>query len=217
MKTIILTLTYFLLSTHLLAQENHAIIHTDFTKHLKNKNLKDSIYHIEINGIDVSQSGKSFKVPIKKNHFDTIKFSHQNKKETWAIMKLLNETHYQLENNSCSFYTLQAQIKPLQGIVKFSIKNQDSISYLVGIDDFDRIINRRKFDRFYYTIPSPMCPFAARPIEIKSLDGELVTSIKFHFLHGEKLKVIYDQKSDTMVLKLKGRVKNKSKLKHYAL
>ena len=116
-----------------------------------------------------------FKIPINELGYDTIRYSTSNNdSNNWAIMKLKPNSRYEVKSNSCSFYTIKPKVNPKQGMVQLIINSQDTSSYLVGIAGFDRRINRNSIDEFYYTPPSVMCPYSAKPIAIKTHNKEIL-------------------------------------------
>jgi len=164
----------------------------------------------EINGIACNKPGSHCAIHINQLGFDTIKYVDKNNNETVSIMKLRPEVHYQLKSNSCSIYTLQPVYAPLQGMTHFTIVGNSTIDFIVGIDALDqRTMNRTLVDEFYYSPPSANCPFAARSIQIHSLENEVVFTLNYHFLHGELLGVKFNSDTKEVELNMLGHIRDK--------
>jgi len=198
--------------TQLYGQAHVAYIEVDSTFL---KQSKDNYF--EINGIDVSKPKSIITIPINEYGFDTIRYGYFDKKHVnHAIMKLKEDVRYRLNSNSCSFYTIRPAENPLQGMVQFTIDSPDITSYLAGVGNLDyRKLSSQQKDEFYYTPPSAMCPFAARSIEIKTMDEETINEFKYHFLHGELLGVKYHADDNSFKLTLSGYIRDKSDYKYY--
>lgn len=167
-------------------------------------------YVIEINGVDVGETDKTYTIPINTNSFDTIKYSFNNNSTNWAIMKLRHDVKYELLSNSCSFYTIKPKVQPKQGMIQFKINSKDTISYLVGIAGFDmRKLNKNQIDKFYYTPPSAMCPYSAKSIEIQTINQETIGRIRYHFLHGELLGIEFNENDNSIEINLYGYIRDK--------
>jgi len=205
-----ISILFCFLTVQLIGQNECAFIEANFDSISLNKS-----YSIEVNGIDISQSNKVYKIPIKTFGYDTIRYTLNRKTDDWAIMKLRSNTQYEIRSNSCSFYTIKPKINPKQGMVQFIIKSKSTINYLVGIDGFDRTINRNSIDEFYYTPPSAMCPYSAKPIEINSIKGETLKRVRFHFLHGELVGVKYNEEVDSLELNLYGHIRDEDDYRYY--
>jgi len=139
MKKVILNILIFLplVVSQLIGQNQYAQLRTE----LDFNNL-DIPYYIELNGVTLNQDKSKYSIPINTVGFDTIKYKLDGNELNWAIMKLRQNTEYEINSNSCSFYSLKPIEDPKQGMVQFKIKSKDTLSYLVGIDGFDRKINR---------------------------------------------------------------------------
>lgn len=167
-----------------------------------------------INEVDVTVPSSKIEVPINQSGFDTIKLIRSDVVRLVAIMKLKQNHSYSLAYNSCSFYTLQPKIDPLQGMTHFRIESNTDESYFVGIDYF-RELSRNMIDEFYYSPPSAMCFFAARPIEVRTIKEERILEVKYHFLHGELIGVVYDSTANSLEINLYGHIRDKSDYRHY--
>ena len=87
---------------HINGQSQYAYIDTEFD--FINNDLS---YYIELNGVDLSHNNRTYSIPISTTGFDTIKYRFNENSLAWAIMKLRPDTKYQIDSNSCSFYTLE--------------------------------------------------------------------------------------------------------------
>jgi len=175
----------------------------------------DIQFNIELNGINLNQDKSEYTIPINTTGFDTIKYKLNGSELDWAIMKLRPNTEYQINSNSCSLYTLRPTQEPKQGMVQFIIKSQDTTSYYVGVDGFDRRVNRNSIDEFYYSPPSAMCPYSAKSIEIQTLDRDNLRTVNFHFLHGELVGVKFNKDDNTIELDLFGYVRDENDYRYY--
>ncbi len=198
-----LLLFLYSISLNLNGQEPIAIIETSFD--FLDKNMS---FSFTINGVDVSRTDQNYPIIINKIGFDTIAFSFNNNPKTIALMKLRQNSIYQLDSNICGMYIFKPKEEAKQGMVQFRIEGEDSTKYTVGVGGMShRTISRETIDEFYYAPPSVICPFAARVIEIDSNEGEPIQRIPFHFLHGELIGVVYNAKADSAELSLYGHIR----------
>ncbi len=191
------------INCQLIGQDENAIIHTNYE--FINMEMN---FNIIVNGVDVSQTKQEYSIPINKIGFDTLEVSFNNNSPSIAIMKMKPNQIYQLNSNSCSMYVIHPKKEPKQGMVQFRIENRDTSSYLVSVDELnERKINRETIDEFYYTPPSANCRFSAKSLLIKSVEGENIIKIPFHFLHGELVGVLYDGETKTAEVNLFGYIR----------
>ncbi len=144
-----------------------------------------------LNGQDISKSCHSIRIQINDDGFDTLRYLQNDILVHEAYMKLRANETYELNRNSCSFYTLEPSINATQGSIEFSVECKVDTSFLVGIGEFVELNNGQADERRFY-LASAMCLFSAKLIEVKNMDEQTVVGIKFHFLHGEQLKVIFN-------------------------
>lgn len=194
----------------LVAQVPKAYIYTDYQ--YPNKDLE---FKIKVNGIDVSTSNSNFEIPINRIGFDTIVSKFYNNAESLAILKLKPNHSYILSSNTCSLYEIKPEEAAKLGMVKFRIESKDMTNYVVNVDGLsEREINRENKDDYYYTPPSAMCRFAAKSIEIKSTKSQVLQTILFHFLHGERLEIIYYAEQDQSNVQLRGFVNSEKEYRY---
>ena len=60
-----------------------------------------------------------------------------------------------------------------------------------------------------------MCPYAAKSIEIQTLNRETLKTIKFHFLHGELVGAKFNKDKNTIELDLYGYIRDERDERDY--
>jgi hypothetical protein len=135
-----------------------------------------------------------------------------------------NETYVIEPGCCCADFAIKPRQKPRQGIIVFTNKSKRDLAFNVGDSNIDTVkSNQTKWLPFY---ESAMCPFKPAIINITELDyysekydfrmGQDYESLKveqdkfilantyFHFLHGEKIELFYNDKKKHLELRLAG-------------
>ncbi len=194
-------LVFCLTSTFLGAQTDAAFIKKD-------TNIWTAMappFQIEVNGVEIPFTGDLIKTRINERGFDTIVFQNARFRKV-SIMKLRPGNTYLIHDNTCSFYTLQPTQGSKRGVVKFKVDKGENKLYRVG-NDITRVYHANKRDKYYYYPHSAMCVDAAQRLRLESETGDELSSVNFHFLHGEKLFYVFNEETGNIDLRLMGLVK----------
>lgn len=187
--------------TNLFGQPEIATISFE-TKYLENRQIE-----FTINGLTIFPDNEKHNIKIHKTDFDTLICSYNGKQIGTSVLKFKKNTEYIITINPCSFYDVRPANKPLKGVVRYNYISSKNDSINAVLDFYsEKFISGKKTDYYGY-IPSAMCYFGKKKIAItdSKLEKEL-SSIYFHFLHGEKLTFIYDIENNKQSLILDGYV-----------
>lgn len=182
--------------------------------------LEFVINGIHFNGMDTVAR------PIALNK----KFDHCiaiNGKDTWNFMAKFkaNNTYVIRPGCCCAAFTIVPQDNPRRGTVMFQNKTNRDLGLVVATAGFDTVSMHTSKEVFSYE--SAMCLF--QPCRIQLVETEYmndkfnyssdtldydslwkeqanysIDSRYFHFLHGEKIEIMYNEKLNSIKLKLIG-------------
>jgi len=149
-------------------------------------------------------------IMINENKFDTIIFTCFNSPDT-AITKFIAGETYFININACSFYELIAKNNPSTGMVRFEKTNNMNdtiIGYCEPTYIIDTLISKN-ISEYFQIRPSAMCFYSSIKIGFRTAssnksnlydDNFYNAKIKYHFLHGEKLTIKYDELTNEIYL-----------------
>jgi hypothetical protein len=147
---------------------------------------------------------------------DTLKF----------ITKFKKDTEYEIKQGCCcSAFILEPKIKPKRGTVTFKNKTKRNLGFIVAIANADTVKSNTRKTTF--ASESAMCMFKPCSILItetsyfadkyeykndkrdyeklwKEQNKFIRTISHFHFLHGEKIELFYNDKTKKSEIKLLG-------------
>jgi hypothetical protein len=142
-----------------------------------------------------------------------------------------NETYEIIQGCCCADFILKAEKNAKRGTVLFNNKTKKDLGFLVAQHEMDTVMSGKK--KTFFATESAMCFF--KPCEIQITEAEylsdkyyshsadytalaeeqkefILDSKWFHFLHGEKIEVIYNPDLKKFDLKLKGYLTDKEYL-----
>lgn len=170
---------------------------------------KDTIINIKINK-------KSFDNCCAIINSDTLKFKTKFKE---------NETYTISQGCCCAAFILEAQNNPNRGTVKFKNRTNRNLGLVVAEANIEKIDAGKT--QHIYASESAMCLFKPCPILLTEIDylaekydykldkkdydklweeqkKHEIASLWFHFLHGEKIEILYNEKTKKLDLNLIG-------------
>ncbi len=185
--------------TNLFGQSEIATISFE-TKYLENRQIE-----FTINGQTILPSNERRIIKIYKTDFDTLTCSYNGKQIGTSVLKFKKNTEYIITINPCSFYDVRPADKPLKGVVRYNYISSKNDSINAILDFYSEKFISDKKTNYYSYIPSAMCFYGKKKIALadSKMEKEL-SSIYYHFLHGEKLTFVYDIDSKKQSLILDG-------------
>ncbi len=188
--------------TNLFGQSEEAIISFE-TKHLKGQQIV-----FNINGQTIVPDETKHNIKVHKTDFDTLVCSKNGKQISVSALKFKENTEYIIRINPCSFYDVRPVNNALKGVVRYNYISSKNDSINAELDFYSEKIIAGKETNYYAFIPSAMCTYGKKKIALtdSKIENE-ISSIYFHFLHGEKLTFIYDTERKKHSLILDGYIK----------
>lgn len=186
----------------------------------------------EFNGITFKENDSILHIPIKRKDFDVYKVIYSDTSYDFITKFKENETYELRQGCCCADFTLEAKNNPKKGVIIFKNKTKKDLCLLVSTFEADTVASGKK--KITFASESAMCDF--KPCEIHITDTEylsdkynysentdykmlsneqdtfILASNWFHFLHGEKIEVIYNPDLKKIDLKLIGYLTDKEYL-----
>lgn len=195
----IFTFLLTLATTTAISQSKEAIIGFEL-KHIKNQQIE-----FIVNGEKIIPDIKKYKIKIYEKDFDTILCYKNGKQASISLLKFKQNTEYLIRINPCSFYDIAPVRNPKKGVVRYNYISSKNDSIYALLDFCSQKINARKKTNYFSFISSAMCVFGKKKIALlDSKTQEELSSVYFHFLHGEKLTLNYNREKQKQNITLDG-------------
>ena len=189
----------------------------------------DSTY-FTFNGISFWGYDTTLKtIPLNKGKILDTCIATFGKHTTFFLTKFKANEEYFISPNCCCNFTLQSKNCKImgeidKGSVLFKNKTKRELGLIVGCS-YDTVKNHQQIQSL--ALESAMCYFNPCNIQLVEIDyfsdlydflygytsyeqcteaenKFVLTNVLFHFMHGEKIEIVYNDKSKTSNLKLKG-------------
>ncbi len=165
-----------------------------------------------INGVFLKPDSLVHKIEISKSGFDSVGYTTTGSFGALALAKFQESETYTIRLNPCSFYEVVPVSNPMNGMLKWdSLSANDT---LIGLfDEEESFLWMGKGTDYIKPMISAMCPFSPKKIEVirvlksQEAEGEVLSSLQFHFLHGEKVVATFDSQSSELKLTIAGYIK----------
>ncbi|MWB96070.1 hypothetical protein GON26_17020 [Flavobacterium sp. GA093] len=197
----------------------------NFQKVFPNVEETENYIKFEINGQNFGEKDSIISIRINKSGFDNCKAIINNDTLNFVAKFRENETYEIRQGCCCAAFTLTAQNNPNRGTVKFKNRTKRDLGLIVAEANIEKIGIGKTQN--IYASESAMCLF--KPCSILLTETEYlsekydyksderdydtlwkeqrkyeIASIWFHFLHGEKIELFYNEKTKKIELNLIG-------------
>ena len=190
-------------------------------------NIKENTKFIKFifNGQSFGEKDTTFKLKINRNEFDDCVAIIDNDTLHFKTKFKENEIYGIRQGFCCAAFTLKAKNNPKRGTVKFKNETDKDVALIVAEANFEKV--NTGATQNIYAAESAMCLF--KPCSILLTETEYLNEkyhfkndardytklwkerekyeiglIWFHFLHGEKIELFYNEKTKKLDLKLNG-------------
>lgn len=190
-------------------------------------NSKENINHIKfiINEQSFGEKDTIIAIKINKNGFDNCCAIIYNDTLNFKTKFQENEVYKVEQGCCCAAFTLTAEKNPHRGTIKFKNQTKRSLGLIIAEANVEKIGSGKTKD--IYALESAMCMF--KPCSILVTEKEYLSDkydyksdnidynqlskeqkkyeialIWFHFLHGEKVEIFYNEKTKKLDLNLIG-------------